>query len=160
MAKDLYSILADSNISYQKFDHEAVFTVDEAKKIRWDFTGAETKNLFVKNRNSDQYYLVVMLADKRADLKKLAAQLNESKLSFASPEQLKEILGLTPGSVSPFGLINDEKHQTIVVVDQEIFNFEKVGFHPNINTATLALSTDDFKKFLTSTQNQIKYLTI
>jgi len=160
MTKDLFLILADLSIGYKKYDHEAVFTVDEAKKIRLDFSGAETKNLFLKNRNTSQYYLVVMLADRKADLKKLASQLSESKFSFASPDELKKILDLTPGSVSPFGLINDCNHKTIVVIDQAIFDFDNVGFHPNINTATLVISTADFKKFLAATENKINYLLI
>lgn len=105
-------------------------------------------------------YLVVVQAEKRVDLKGLAKKLEESKLSFGSPERMMHYLGLTPGSVSPFGLINDEEHLVHAIIDTDLLAQERVGFHPNVNTATLVLSSEDFKKYLASTRNTITYLQV
>ncbi len=147
--------LSNLGIKYKKYDHPPVFTVEEAKKYSINIGAGETKNLFLRNDKGDKHYLVTLPGDKRADLKRLSVLLGESKLSFASPERLKQYLDLTPGSVSPFGLINDKSKEVIVVVDNDLLQFETLGYHPNINTATLVVSRDDFKKFLGSTGNKI-----
>lgn len=100
---------------------------------------------------------MLTLGSKRLDLKSLAVFLNESKLSFASPEKMMEYLGITPGSVSAFGLINDVDKVVRVIVDEDLLKFDKQGYHPNINTATLIISTKDFKKFLNWTGNKVIY---
>lgn len=156
--KDIYQILKDLKINYQKIDHPAVYTVEDAQKYDKPADAAMTKNLFLRNRKGSKHYLVVLEASKRADLKKLAELLNEDDFSFASPERLLQYLGLTPGSVSPFGLINDTDKQVYVVVDNGLFKFGKQGFHPNTNTATLVITSEDFKKFLEYTKNQVTYL--
>lgn len=96
-------------------------------------------------------------SSKTADLKKLAEFMQISRLSFASPQRLLEYLQLTPGSVSPFGLINDQKNEVVVIIDIDLLQGAKVAFHPNINTATLVLSIEDFLKFLTWTKNDVKF---
>lgn len=155
---DIYEVLAGLGIKYTKYEHPAVFTVDEAAGFEVDEKAAKTKNLFLRNKKGDRYYLVVMEAEKKLDLKKLAALLTEGKFSFASPERLSKQLGLTPGSVSPFGLINNVDNQVTAVIDNALFSYETVGFHPNINTATLIITASDFKKFLENSGNKIVYL--
>ncbi len=158
--KDIYQILDQLNVNYKKYDHPAVFTVEESESLHLDIPGAHTKNLFLRNKKKTAYYLVTVLADKRVNLNQLTKELSEDKLSFASPEDLKKYLGLTPGSVSIFGLINDQEKNINVIVDQDFFGSEEISFHPNDNTATLVIKTEDLKKFLEWTANKISYIKI
>jgi Ala-tRNA(Pro) deacylase len=102
----------------------------------------------------------VLKASKRINLKDLETRLQETGLSFASSERMMKYLSLTPGSVSPFGLINDTNKEVQVIVDKDLFTFDKQGFHPNSNTATLVISSDDFKKFLEWTTNKVTYVSL
>lgn len=146
--KTIYDILSDLRIQYEKHDHPAVFTVADSDTYDIHLDGAHTKNLFLTTKEKDTYYLLVVDSAKRVDLKSVANFVNKKKLTFAPPEMLFRYLEVTPGSVSPFGLINDAGKDVIVLVDKDLMLFDKVGFHPNTNTATLIISTDDFKKFL------------
>lgn len=146
--KDVFLFLDNLEIPYQVHHHPAVFTVEEADALHQNIDAAHTKNLFLRNKNKSQYYLVVVASHKRVDLKRLQNRLQESRLSFGSPDKMKAMLGLTPGSVSPFGLINDQHTSLKIVIDEELLAAEKVGFHPNINTATVVLATQDFLKCL------------
>ncbi len=158
--KSVYDILSDLNISYVKHDHPAVFTVAESEAYDVQFEGVKTKNLFLTNKTGDAYYLLVVDAKTRVDVKKVTAFVNEQKLSFASPEKLFDYLELTPGSVSPFGLINDQEKVVTVLIDKSLMTHDKIGFHPNENTATLIITTSDFKKFLDATGNKVFYLEV
>lgn len=158
--KDIYKVLEELGIEYQKIDHPAVFTVEDAEKFASKVSiDQHRKNLFLRNKKGDKHFLVILKATKRINIKQLENLLGED-LSFASPERLLKYLRLTSGSVSPFGLINDTAREVQVIVDSELLDFAEHGFHPNINTATLVISTADFKKFLESTQNQITYLNL
>ena len=107
-------------------------------------TATHCKNLFLRNQKGNRHYLVVLEHSKRADLKAVADQIGDGKLSFASPERLMTHLGLTPGSVSPFGLINDRDHAVRVVLDRDLKSADALAFHPNINTATFVIAAADF----------------
>lgn len=157
---DIYEVLKKLNIPYEKHEHPAVFTVEEAAKYDRGFAAGASKNLFLRNKKGDIHYLVVIPAMKKVDLKALQVTLHESKLSFASPERMMTYLGLTPGSVSPFGIINDKEKAVRVIIDSELLANEKLGFHPNINTATLVVKTEDFKKFLQWTGNDVQFLKV
>jgi Ala-tRNA(Pro) deacylase len=157
---NIYQILDKLGIKYEKHEHPAVFTVEESEKYDLKFDCGKTKNLFLRNKKGNRHYLIVLESSKRADINKLSTLLSESRFSFASPERMNKYLGLTPGSVSPFGLINDASKEVTAVIDQDLLKHEKLGFHPNINTATLAVKTNDFKKFLNWTGNKIVYLEI
>lgn len=153
----IYKVLREIGISFEEYTHPAVFTVDEAEKYdRGD--AIHSKNLFLRNKKGDTHYLVVMEGLKRANIRDLERRLNETNLSFASAERLMRYLGVTPGSVSPFALINDTHNEVQVIVDEGLLRSQKQGFHPNSNTATLILSTADFRKFLSWTGNRITYL--
>jgi Ala-tRNA(Pro) deacylase len=154
----IYDVLEALHIPFIKIDHPAVFTVEEASKVKMKIDAGECKNLFLRNRKGDAHYLFVVESTRPVDLKKLAAHLGEKSLSFASPERLMQHLAVTPGSVSPFALINDTDHVVRVLIDSGLFQHEKIGFHPNINTATLIVSRDDFKKFLDSLGNSLAFL--
>ncbi|MDP2650423.1 MAG: prolyl-tRNA synthetase associated domain-containing protein [bacterium] len=148
MTSDIYTILDDLGISYEKHEHEAVFTVEEANKHYAVISGAHTKNLFLKNKTASQFYLFSIASHKRADLKALAKTLGESKLHFGNERELMEYLGLTPGSVSLLGLANDREGRVKVLIDRELWEAERINSHPNTNTATLTLSQVDFRRFL------------
>jgi Ala-tRNA(Pro) deacylase len=155
---NVHDYLKSLGIVYEAHEHVAVFTVEEAEHIKIDTKFGDNKNLFLKNRKGTKYYLVTLGALKRLDLKKLATTLGESNLGFASEERLKNCLDLTPGSVSPFGLINDQDREVVFILDNDLLDYEYLGFHPNINTQTVVIKTSDFKKYLEGVGNQILYL--
>ncbi|HSW96335.1 MAG TPA: prolyl-tRNA synthetase associated domain-containing protein [Candidatus Saccharimonadales bacterium] len=157
--RDIYSVLEKIGIPYEEYEHPPVFTVEETEKYERG-NGTPSKNLFLRNKKGNKHYLVVLEANKRIDLKNLEVLLQEKGLSFASSERMMQYLGLTPGSVSPLGLINDINQEVSVIVDKDLLKSEKQGFHPNVNTATLVIKTDDFKKFLDWTKNKITYVAI
>ena len=150
--------LSELNIVFTRHEHPPVATV-EAAAVHWaGIEATHFKNLFLRNQKGDRHFLVVVEHAKRVDLKNLADQIGDGKLSFASPERLKTHLGLTPGSVSPFGLINDEARSVRVFLDADIQSATRVSFHPNINTVTLVISAADFARFLDSTGHAVRYV--
>ena len=150
--------LDNLGIVYGRHEHPPVATVEEAEKYWGSIQGTHCKNLFLRNKRGNRHYLVVAAVDKAVDLKRLNALLGEDRLSFASPERLMRWLGLEPGSVSPFGLINDASHQVDVICDEALKSSAGLGFHPNINTATLEIALADFEKFLASRGNTVRWL--
>jgi Ala-tRNA(Pro) deacylase len=154
----VYNVLERLGIPYVRHDHPPVYTVEQAEKHWTDIRGFHCKNLFLRNKKGNHHYLVILEATKAADLKSLNQKLGEDRLSFASPERLKRFLGLEPGSVSIFGLINDRENHVQVVIDQDLKSAEAVNFHPNVNTATVGISFADFERFLTWTSNPVRYL--
>ncbi len=121
---------------------------------------AHCKNLFLRNQKGSRHYLVIVKHQKRADLRALADQIGDGKLSFASPERLLTHLGVTPGSVSPFGLINDASRDVRVFLDADLKAAERISFHPNINTVTVVLAFADFERFLAARGNPVRYVTV
>ena len=156
----VYEVLKALNISYLRFEHPPVFTVEEAQKHWTNVPGVHCKNLFLRNYKGNRHFLVILEATKKADLRELSRKLGTDRLSFGSDERLLRCLGLTPGSVSPFGLINDEKKAVEVVVDEDLKRADSVCFHPNVNTATLNLSYADFERFLAWTAHPVKFVTL
>jgi Ala-tRNA(Pro) deacylase len=145
-------------IPYVRHEHPPVATVEEAEKHWGGLTGAHCKNLFLRNYKGNRHYLVIAPVSRGIDLKRLNAALGEDRLSFASPERLRRWLGLEPGSVSPFGLVNDETRHVRVVCDEALRASAALGFHPNVNTATLEISLADFEKFLAWRGNFVRWL--
>jgi Ala-tRNA(Pro) deacylase len=154
----VYETLERLEIAYVKHEHPPVYTVEEAEQHWGNITGAHCKNLFLRNKKGKNHYLVVVESRKRVDLKSLTRRIGEDRLSFASPERLMRYLGLEPGAVSPFGLINDRENAVVVLVDQDLKEATHVNFHPNVNTATIGISFTDFQKFLTHCGNPIRFL--
>lgn len=148
MSDPLFRVLDDLGIAYRVTEHEAAFTVEQADHLYGHLPGAHSKNLFLRNKKGSQHYLVVVESHRPVDIKALRERLGESTLSFASPERLERYLGLTPGAVSPFGLINDADRAVHVIVDRGLLAHEQVNFHPNRNTATVTLPMADFQRFL------------
>lgn len=144
---NLKKYLSANGIEYKIHEHPAIFTVEESRKLIKDKPYFHSKSLFLKDENGN-FYLVSMNAYKRLDIKLLKKHLNAKKLNFASPEELKQELNLTPGSVSIFGMIYAKN--TNMIVDKELWNAKFVGFHPNINTETLEISHENLEKFYNS----------
>ena len=156
--EQVYQRLADLGITYRRYEHPPVPTVEEAEQYWAGIEATHCKNLFLRNQKGNRHYLVVLLHSKKADLRAVAEQIGDGKLSFASPERLLTHLGLSPGSVSPFGLINDHTHAVRVVLDRDLRSADRLSFHPNINTRTLVLSREDFERFLAATGNPTQYV--
>jgi Ala-tRNA(Pro) deacylase len=152
--------LAELRIAYERHEHPPVATVDAAAQHWAGIDATHCKNLFLRNQKGNRHYLVVLVHSKKADLRAVADQIGDGKLSFASPERLMTRLGLTPGSVSPFGLINDRERSVRVVLDRDLKSETRVSFHPNINTVTYVVSADDFARFLEACGNSVQHVTI
>ncbi len=155
---DVEQYLQALGIPFERHEHPPVATVAEAEAHWANIDAVHAKNLFLRNHKGTKHFLVVLAATRMADLTALAAAFGERKLGFASPERLQEHLGLAPGSVSPFGLINDRDHRVAVAIDVAIRDAELVAFHPNVNTATLVVSGDDFRNFLAAVGHQVHWV--
>jgi Ala-tRNA(Pro) deacylase len=159
-APPVYAALDALGIRYERHEHPPVFNAEDASKY-WDpLAGVQCKNLFLRNKKGDKHYLVVVGIDKRVDLKDLVKIVGDDRLSFGSPERLMAELGLTPGSVSPFGLINDDDGSVRVLIDQDLRGAERLLFHPNINTATVAVSWADLERFLATRRNTVRVVSL
>jgi len=150
--------LGGLGIAFTRHEHPPVATVAEAE-IHWAGIDAlHAKNLFLRNQKGNRHFLVVLEFSRRADLAALGDLFGERKLGFASSERLLTHLGLTPGSVSPFGLINDREHRVEVAIDAAIRDAARVAFHPNVNTATLVLSGTDFQRYLAAVGHAVRWI--
>jgi Ala-tRNA(Pro) deacylase len=159
-AEAVYERLAALNIAYDRHEHPPVPTVEEAVKHWVGIDAMHCKNLFLRNQKGNRHYLVIVEHAKRADLRRIADQIGDGKLSFGSPERLMTYLGVTPGSVSPFGLINDREHHVRVFLDRDLKSASRISFHPNVNTVTLTLAYGDFERFLNASGNSAKYIDV
>ena len=157
-SSDVYRVLASLGIAYEKYEHPPVFTAEEAA-VHWaDIPAKAVKNLFLRNKKGDRHYLVIVGIEKQVDLRTLVKVVGDDRLSFGSSERLMARLGLTPGSVSPFGLINDESGSVRVVLDADLREAERLIFHPNDNTASVTISFADFERFLASRPNPVRWI--
>lgn len=134
-------------------DHPPVFTVEEAQALRGEIAGVHCKNLFLKDAK-DQLWLVVCREDTRVDLKALPAKIGAARISFGKADLLREVLGVEPGSVTPFAVINDAGHRVKVVLEAEMMAGGTVNYHPLVNTATTSLAPEGLLRFLASTGHE------
>ncbi len=156
----VYEVLKELQIDFEKREHPAVFTCEEAEEFTSDMRGVHTKNLFLRNYKGNTHYLVVTKDSKTLNIKEFEKKIGEKNMSFASKERLMKYLGLTPGGVSIFGLINDETNSVKLILDKSILQNEYINSHPNVNTATVNLSVNDLKKFINWSGNEVEYLEI
>jgi Ala-tRNA(Pro) deacylase len=147
----LFAYLDSLGIAHKTVKHPPVFTVEQAKKLRGELPGGHTKNLFLRDKKHD-LYLVVALESATIDLKSLHRRLGATgRFSFGSSDLLREVWGVEPGSVTPFGAINDTQARVNVVLDAEMMALETLNYHPLENTMTTSIARDDLVKFLAST---------
>ena len=144
---DVINYINGLGIKISTFDHSAVYTVEESKQLRGELPGGHSKNLFLKDKKG-RLWLLVVREDQEVDLKNLRKIIGSAQLSFGKPELLMEALGLKPGSVTPFGVINDTKNRVTVVLDQKLMEYDILNFHPMTNTATSQISPDGLLEFL------------
>jgi len=157
---DIYQFLADHGIEYERHDHPAVYTCEEALRLVPPLPAARTKNLFLRDRKGQRHFLVTVGYEKAVDLKALASVLGVSKLGFASAERLQRYLGLDPGSVSILGVVNDVDREVEVVVDKDLWKAQAFQCHPLVNTSTLVISREGIQRFLETTGHPVRVLDV
>ncbi len=156
--EDLLQFLNDHKIDYQRCDHPAVFTVEEANRLVPPLPGAKTKNLFLRDRRGRRHFLVVIPGDRSINMKALIPKMKVTNLSFASAERLKKYLGVTPGSVSMLALFNDTEQQVELFIDEALWQAEAFLCHPLVNTSTLVVSKEGIKGFLKASGHEVNLL--
>lgn len=154
---DLIRILNDNGFEYFVEEHAPLFTVEDSKALRGQIEGAHSKNLFLKDAKAN-FFLISIEESASIDLKKTMQQIQSKKLSFAKPEYLQDILGIEPGSVSPFALLNDTKKQVKFYLDRSFLDSETVNFHPLINTATVNISPQNLIELIEKYHNPVNYI--
>jgi Ala-tRNA(Pro) deacylase len=157
--EDLFERLNHLGIKTQTVEHLPAYTVEDAKALRGELLGAHSKNLFLKDKKG-QLWLIVCLEDRNINMKTLRDKIGSAHLSFGKPDLLMEVLGVLPGSISPFALINDSELRVRVVLDHEMMTFDYLNFHPLKNTASTQISKGDMLKFLKSCGQQTDFVTL
>lgn len=153
--------LNEMDINYKFYSHKPVFTMNETKEIDSNIPAAHPKNLFMKSsRGPDRRFLLLVEGRKRVKTRELGRRIESKNPIFADADELKRCLGINPGSVSPFGLINDDDNKVEVLIDRDLLDGRDLAFHPNINDATLVIAKDDFIKFLRNLGKSYKILEI
>ena len=156
----LYELLKSQDIEFEYHEHPPVPTVEAALEHWKDIRASHCKNLFFRNHKGNRHYLVILEHANKLAIRDLEQMLKQGKLSLASDRRLEEWLGLTPGSVSPFGLINDSKNHVHLFIDDNLRQSDRISFHPNINTATIVISRGDFIRFLENTGNTYEFISL
>jgi Ala-tRNA(Pro) deacylase len=156
----VYARLDALGIPYTRYEHPPIASSEAGEQYWSGIDAAHCKNLFMRNQKGTKHYLVILQYQKRADLRAVADQIGDGKLSFGSAERLIKHLGVEPGSVSPFGLIHDAEHAVRVAIDRDLKSAVSISFHPNVNTATVVLLFADFHRFLEASGNPVQYVTV
>jgi Ala-tRNA(Pro) deacylase len=157
---DLFAYLDRLGIPHPTVSHAALFTVDESQALRGEIQGGHTKNLFLKDKKG-ALYLVTALEDAAIELKSLHRRLGASgRFSFGPADQMREVLGIEPGAVTPFAAMNDTAHRVTVVLDQALMAYPVINCHPLRNTMTTSITRDDLVKFLEATGHRPRIETV
>ncbi len=156
---DLFARLKSLGIETKTREHAPVYTVEEAQALRGEIPGGHCKNLFLKD-DKGNIWLIVCLEEAQVDLKAAPAKIGSRRLSFGKPDLLMEVLGVEPGSVTPFGLINDTTNRVNVVLDAAMMAHELVNYHPLVNTATTTIRSDDLVTFIRSCGHDPKIVAV
>jgi Ala-tRNA(Pro) deacylase len=156
--QQVYDYLAEKGILFDYYEHPAVHTIEESSHYYRGEGTTMCKNLFFRNHKGNRHYLVVMEAYHNMNIHDMELRLHQGKLSFASPERMMRYLGVKPGSVSLFNLVNDTHHEVMLFVDNQLKKAKRVSFHPNDNTASLVISTADMMNFIESIGNEYQFL--
>ena len=153
---ETYQYLTEHNIVYEVSEHKAVFNMEEAESLDLPYPECDAKNLFIRDDKKRNYYLITVKGDKRVDLKEFRKQHGLRALSFASPEELSAVMGLIPGAVTPLGILNDVERRVHFYLDKSFIG-EKIGVHPNDNTATIWMQADELMDLIKKHGNAAEY---
>ena len=154
---DLMAVFKDLGIAVEQFSHPALRTVEDARAYRQDMQGGHAKNLYLRDRKK-RNYLVVAEETQPIDLKTLATAMHADRLTFGSPDRLMQYLGVIPGAVTPFSVINDEAGEVTVFLDETLAEMEKANFHPLVNDQTVTISISDLMRFFDHTGHKVTIL--
>ena len=156
-AAAVHEVLDRLGIKYTEIEHQPLFTVDEARDVQMQIAGQGCKSILLRTKKCDRYFLILLHKNHRADTRAIASQVNCGHLSFANANELAELLGLYPGSVSPFGIINDTENRVELLIDPCLVG-QRLLFHPNTNTRTVSIAYDDLIKFIESQEHNYALL--
>ncbi len=156
---DLLKLIKEKGLDIQNHIHEPLFTVEDSEKLRGEIKGAHTKNLFLKNKKNN-FYLFSCDENANIDLKHFSKSIDAKNLSFANEIYLQKHLGIKPGSVSPFALLNDKENIVTFYLDENLYNSEIINFHPLINTSTISIKTIDFISFILENKKKINIFSL
>lgn len=155
--QEIYEMLRERGIRFEAVEHKAVYNMDDLKDVDLPYPERDAKNLFLRDDKKRNFYLVTVAPDKRVDLKRFRQEHGTRPLSFAPEKYLREILGLEPGAVTPLGLLNDEERQVRLFLDKAFFEGPAlIGVHPNDNTATVYLKTEDLVRIVKEHGNEVE----
>ena len=157
--EETYQYLTDHHVEYEVTEHGAVFNMEELKAVELPYPDADAKNLFVRDDKRRNYYLITVKGDKRVDLKDFRTKHELRPLTFASADELMDIMKLIPGAVTPLGLLNDEEHKVKLFLD-DAFGEGLIGVHPNDNTATIWLQTADLERIIKEHGNAVELVNL
>ena len=154
----VFNFLQQQEIEYSFYTHPEAPTIDIARQY-WRQDGSKhCKNLFFRNHKGNRHYLVCFDCDRDMAIHDLEHRLHQGKLSFASPQRMERYLGLEPGSVSPFGLINDEEHHVHLFLDENLQHAPSLSFHPNDSRGTVVISREEFLRYLDAVGNTWEFV--
>ena len=156
---ELFACLDELGIKTSTVEHPPLFTVEQSQALRGEIPGGHTKNLFLKDKK-DKVFLVVAEEDAEIDMRSLHKRIGSARLSFGRPELLAELLGVIPGSVTPFGAINDTAGRVTVILDADLMRHDSLNFHPLENVATTNIRREDFLTFLRHTRHEPAILAV
>ncbi len=156
--QQVYEYLKQIDIPFEYYEHPEAPTIEIAAQYYRGENTTLCKNLFFRNHKGNRHYLVIMDSTQAMDIHSIEKMLHQGKLSFASPERMMKYLGVRPGSVSLFTLVNDVNHEVTLFVDKGLLKAEKVSFHPNDNTASLVITRQDMLKFIEHIGNTYEFL--
>lgn len=154
----VFNCLKELDINYKIYEHPPLDTIEIALEYWKNINAMHCKNLFFRNHKGNKHYLVIIKDTTPFSIHSLEKKLKQGKLTFGSEKRLEKYLGVKPGSVSPFGLLNDTEHHVHLFIDEQLKNAKKVSFHPNDNTASLVLDFTDFIKYLDNSSNNYEFI--
>ena len=159
--KQIYEYIKNKQIWYEITEHKAVYSMSEISEVEIPYPESDAKNLFVRDDKKENYYLITVRGNKRVNLKEFRKENNTRPLSFASEKELKDMIQILPGSLSPLGILNDKENKVKVFLDKEfIEKTDIIGIHPNDNTATIWLKTKDLINIIKEHGNKVELVEI
>ena len=155
----LLELFRDKRLDFQIHDHQPLYTVEDSENLRGSIKGFHTKNLFLKNKK-DNFFLFSCEENARVDLKRFSKSIDAKNLSFANENYLEKYLGIKPGSVSPYALLNDIENVVEFYLDEKLVKSDIINYHPLINTSTISIKTKDFINFIIENNKKINIFSL